>query len=42
MKKEYEKPELEIIQFETEDVMTSSGGIDNLGSYNPDWLNNSK
>lgn len=28
MKNKYEKAEIEIIEFETEDVITTSGGID--------------
>ena len=28
MKEKYEKAEIEIIEFETEDVITTSGGID--------------
>ncbi len=28
MKTKYEKAEIEIIEFETEDVITTSGGID--------------
>lgn len=27
MKKEYVEPEMEIIEFETEDIITTSGGI---------------
>jgi len=36
MKKEYEKPELEIIEFEVEDIMTSSS-LDNDGKWNSGW-----
>jgi hypothetical protein len=36
MKKEYEKPEIEITMFETEDIMTMSG-VDNDAAWNEDW-----
>lgn len=36
MKKPYEKPEVEIICFEVEDVITASG--DNFGEFDLDWL----
>jgi len=37
MKTEYEKPEIEITVFETEDIMTSSSEYDNYDSWNCDW-----
>jgi len=36
MKKEYEKPEIEITVFETGDIMTASE-VDNNGSWNEGW-----
>lgn len=33
----YEKPEMEIIYFETEDVITTSGGVDGFEETDPDW-----
>lgn len=33
----YEKPELQIIRFEAEDVIRTSGGVDGYEEYGTDW-----
>ncbi len=32
MKEIYETPKMEIVEFETEDVITTSGGADDIGN----------
>ena len=39
MKKVYIEPELEVVEFETEDIMAASGGVtyDSLNSWDSKW-----
>lgn len=37
-KERYEKAEMEVIEFESEDVITTSGGVSE-GDINPPWGN---
>jgi hypothetical protein len=37
MKTDYEKPEIEITVFETENILNSSSRYDNDGRYNDQW-----